>query len=111
VPSGWYQLVLESRLPAAPAAQAGQGTHPVFAKRWVQVGTPPSTNELPGQPPQEALLRQIAQATQGAYQVPDRAFVPLTTTATTFQPLFMWWLPLVIILLLVEVALRGGSML
>jgi len=102
VPSGWYQLVLESRQP---------GAGPVFAKRWVQVGTPPSAAELPGQPPQESLLRRIADATQGAYQAPDAAFIPLTTTATTFQPPLMRWLPFVVLLFLAGVALRGGSML
>ncbi len=101
VPSGWHQLTVKSQ----------QGTGTTFAKRWVMIGTPPATVETSGQPPREPLLRQMAQATAGAYGVPDRAFVPPTTTATTREPLFMWWLPLVIVLLLVEIALRGASML
>jgi Mg-chelatase subunit ChlD len=101
-PSGWYQLVLESR----------QADAPVFAKRWVQIGSPlADAEERPGQPPQEALLGYVAQATAGVMDVPDRAFVPPTTVAVTEQPLSTWWLPLVILLLLIDVALRGSSML
>ncbi|MBI4341120.1 MAG: VWA domain-containing protein [Candidatus Omnitrophica bacterium] len=101
VPSGWYQLVLEST----------QGQATVTAKRWVQVGTPPQGPELAGQPPHEALLRQIARATGGTYAMPNAALAPPTTTAHVAEPLFTWWLPLVILLLLLEVALRGSSML
>ena len=101
VPSGWHQLAVKSQ----------QGTGTTFAKRWVQIGTPPATAEVSGQPPRETLLRQMAQATAGAYAMPDRAFVPPTTTATVREPLFTWWLPLVVVLLLVDIALRGSTML
>ena len=101
VPSGWYQLSVRSH----------QGGVPVFAKRWVQIGTPPTSEERVGQPPREMLLRQIARSTAGSYDIPDRALLPLTTTATTTQPALHWWLPLAILALLLEVALRGGSML
>lgn len=101
VPSGWYQLVIESR----------QGQAPVFAKRWVQIGTPPQGPEVTGQPPQEMVLRQIAQSTEGAYQSTEKAFVPPTTTATTMHSRLAWWLPLFIIIFLIEIALRGSSML
>jgi len=112
VPSGWYQLALKGTVPPeAGTAEADAGTPPLFAGRWIQVGTPPASAELTGQPPDEPLLRQIAQMTAGRYGVPDHAFVPPTTTATTHQPLVSWWLPLVILLLLVEIALRGSSML
>jgi len=104
VPSGWYQFALESR-------QAVGDRATVFAKRWVQVGTPPASHELTGQPPRESLLRQIARATAGVYGEPDHALLPPTTTATVTEPRFMWWLPVVIIALLLDVALRGSSML
>ncbi len=104
VPSGWYQVALESS-PPEPA----QGT--LFARRWVQVGTPPASQELPGQPPREPLLRELARATSGAYDAPDRALVPPTTTATVAEPVFLWWLPVVIVALLLDIAARGSSML
>jgi uncharacterized membrane protein/Mg-chelatase subunit ChlD len=144
VPSGWYQLALETHLPAAPdlaqrdttslnaardvalsevegAAQAGltatddtaeeQGRSPIFAKRWVYVGASQTSLETTGQPPRESLLRHIAQSTSGAYDVPDRALLPPTVTVTVTEPLLTWWLPLVILTLLAEIALRGSSML
>ena len=101
VPSGWYQLALESH----------EGAASVFAKRWVQIGTPPASGETVGLPPQESLLRQIAQSTGGAYDVPDGAFLPPTVTAAVTEPVLTWWLPLVILLLLVDIAIRGGTML
>lgn len=107
VPSGWYHLVLKSRGPAL----AEPGSPTIVATRWIQVGTPPSSTELVGQPPREALLRHLAKATSGVYDVPDRAFLPPTATVTTLEPLFLWWLPFVIVMLLVEIALRGSSML
>ena len=76
-----------------------------------QIGTPPVTHELTGQPPRESFLRQMARATFGAYDAPDRAFVPPTATATTTEPVWTWWLPIVILVLLGEIGLRGGSML
>ena len=72
---------------------------------------PPVDKELSGQLPREPLLRQLAHATGGTFDVPDLAFVPPTTTATTRQPLLPWFLPPVILLFLVDIALRGSSML
>ena len=101
VPSGWYQLKMESVTDDGP----------VFATRWVQVGTPPAIRETPGQPPQEPLLREVARATSGAYDAPDRALVPPTVPVTVTQPLFVWWIPLVLIALLIDIWARGSSML
>ena len=84
---------------------------PAFAKRWVQVGTPPAIKEMPGQPPQESLLRDIARATSGSYDAPDRALVPPTVPVTTTRPLFTWWMPLMLITLLIDIWARGSTML
>ncbi|MDP3722877.1 MAG: VWA domain-containing protein [Candidatus Omnitrophota bacterium] len=113
LPSGWYRLLLQSHPPSPGADQleAAASTAPVIATRWVQVGTPPVASEVTGQPPREALLRQLAQVTSGAYEAPDRAFLPPTASATTTEPALMWWLPLVVMALLVDIALRGSSML
>jgi len=115
IPSGWYQLTLESGLPAPPqnvgGAQAGPGAAPTFGKRWVQLGTPPASEEAAGQPPQEPLLRHIARSTAGLYDAPDAAFLPPVTSASTSEPMLGLWLPLVILLVLIDVALRGASML
>ena len=139
VPGGWYQLLLESHVPTAIAAGAGDAAPedrpqahntdaatskstppppssietdvPVFAKRWIQVGTPATSLETTSQPADESLLRHIARATDGAYDLPDRALLPPTTMTTVTKPIAAWWLPLVIILLLLEIALRGSSML
>jgi hypothetical protein len=77
----------------------------------VQVGTPPALQELAGQPPRDSFLQHVAQTTGGWYDAPDRALVPATTTVTTTVPRLAWWLSLVIILLIADVALRGSSML
>jgi hypothetical protein len=114
VPSGWHQLVLESRLPARGDhldPLTAQERSSIFAKRWVRLGTPSMSTEMTGLPAHESLLREIAQSTQGAYEAPDRALLPPTTTAMTAEPWLTWWIPLAILLLLVEVALRGSSML
>ena len=132
VPGGWYQLSLESRVlpeaavspahpsseeppapagvPGGPGGRAAAGST-VFAKRWVRIGAAPASQELPGQPPNESLLRQIAAATGGAFDVPDLALVAPTASTTVTEPLLGWWLPLVIMLLLVDVWLRGSTML
>jgi len=104
LPSGWYQILIESYPEGAEGAS-------VFAKRWVQVGTPPVPQELAGQPPQETLLRQIAGATGGVYDAPDRALVPPTEAVSVAMPMLTWWLPLMLVLLLIDIALRGPSML
>ena len=111
VPSGWYQVVLESRPAPSAASSATEPASSLFAKRWVQIGTPPMSQERSGQPPQEALLRQLARATAGMYDAPDAALLPPTTTAPVAVHPSAWWLPLVILLLLVEIAVRGSSML
>ncbi len=102
VPSGWYEASLRA------AGSEGQAPSAV---RWVRVGTPPAGAEESGQPPRESLLRQIARSTAGAYDTPDLALVPPTAAATSRVPLIAWWLPLVILALLVDVALRGPTML
>lgn len=101
ISSGWYQLNLEST----------QQKIPVSVKRWVQVGNVSTTQEIPGQPPRQEMLEQIAHGSGGSYAIADRAFVPPTIAATVFEPIGVWWLPLTIILLLVDVTLRGSSML
>ena len=120
IPSGWYQLSLEANPvdgragPPAPDGAAAEPSDPravIFAKRWVQLGTPPASQELAGQPPLEPLLRGLARATAGVYDAPDAALLPPTTNATVREPLMSWWLSLVILLLLIDVALRGPSML
>ena len=118
VPSGWYQLALEAKLPVekiepmrlGQVAASAHDQPTVFVKRWVQVGTPPTTQEIAGQPPRESLLRHLARATSGAYDTPDLAMLPPTTTTVT-EPLLTWWLPIVIFALLVDIAIRGSSML
>jgi len=99
--SGWYRLVLESR----------KDDTVVLMRRWVQIGHPSSGPEQRGLPPDEALLRRIAQATDGAYDIPDQAFLPPSEFVEQRVPLRGWLLPLVLLLLLVEVALRGRTML
>lgn len=140
IQGGWYQLLLESRIPMLlaadsadappqqlPGAQRGSEAAaapsppptsismdadvPVFAKRWIQVGAPATSLETAGQPADESLLRHIARAGAGAYDMPDRALLPPTTTTTVTKPLASWWLPLAILFLLLEIALRGASML
>jgi len=101
LPSGWYALALHS----------GKKEARTFTRRWIQLGTPPAASELPRQPSREIFLQQLAEATSGAYGVPDMAFLPPTTTSTTQKPLLALWLSLAIILLLVEVAVRGSTML
>jgi uncharacterized protein YegL len=117
VPSGWYELAVQSHPAGGPDRAAPDSVHAaqepsaMFTKRWVEIGAAPASNELSGQPPRELLLRQLAEATGGFYGAPDAAFLPPTTTTTTHAPLLTWALPLVIVLLLVEIALRGSSML
>jgi len=105
VPSGGYQLTLESRLPTGDVPSS------LFATRWIQIGTPPTSVELTGLPPDEALLQQVARATSGAYDMPDRAFIPPTTTVPVNLPLLNWWLPLALLALLIDIAVRGSTML
>lgn len=121
--SGWYQLVIESdpspNLAQDSAQQADQPTRteePVglrgtFLKRWIQIGRSERGAEQPHLPADEALLHHIAQATNGIYDVPDRAFLPPTQRVTVQVPLRGLLLPLAILLLLIDVALRGRTML
>lgn len=101
VDSGWYRLVVESHQAEASA----------FARRWIQVGRADHGPEQPNLPPDERLLRHIAQETRGVYDVPDAAFLPPTERVERRVPLRGWLLPLVILLLLGDVALRGRTML
>ena len=130
VQSGWHQVSIESRIeeqstsePAQSLKQGDKQVGPkisekptesgrvVFAKRWVQVGTPPVSGETQALAPNESLLRQIASATSGAYELADYALLPNKITATTTEPLVPWLLPFIMALLLIEIALRGSSML
>jgi hypothetical protein len=63
-----------------------------------------------GRPPHEAWLRQAALLTAGFYAQPDRAFLPPETTTAVQEPIAAWWLPIVLMILLAEIALRGSSM-
>ena len=53
----------------------------------------------------------IAAATGGAYDEPDHALVPPTAAVQVREPWLAWWLPLVLVALLIEVWVRGPSML
>jgi len=108
VASGWYQVVVESR---RPDEAVGESSAPVFAKRWVQIGSPSRGPEVVHVAPDEALLRRLAHATGGVYGAPDRAFLP--PSEWTQRPVVMrgWLLVLAMVLLLVEIALRGRTML
>ncbi|MBI4353819.1 MAG: VWA domain-containing protein [Candidatus Omnitrophica bacterium] len=97
VGSGWHQLVVES--------------DSAFLKRWIQIGQAQRGAEAPHLPPDESLLRHIAQDTAGVFDVPDRAFLPPTERVTVQVPLQGMLLPLVILLLLIDVAIRGRTML
>ncbi len=95
--SGWHQLVVESNT--------------TFSKRWIQIGQAQRGVEQPHLPPDESLLRHLAQGTNGFFDAPDRAFLPPTERVTVQVPLRGMLLPLVILLLLLDVALRGRTML
>ncbi len=43
--------------------------------------------------------------------MPDAALTPPTASVAVIEPMFAWWLPLVILLVLGDVWLRGPSML
>ena len=83
----------------------------VLVKRWIQLGQVVQSAERAGLPPDEALLRRIAAATQGLAEMPDRALVPPAEWTEHPVPARGWFLPFAILLLLVEVALRGKTML
>ena len=91
--------------PFGPAAGGG------IIRRWIQIGRAQHSEEHAHLPPDESLLRHIAQATNGFYDVPDRAFLPPTERLSVQVPLRGVLLPLVILLLLCDVALRGRTML
>lgn len=109
VPSGWHALILKSQVP--DSAKPGPGHSVMATRRWIRVGSPSSMEEVVGNPPQEKLLRHMAQATGGIFKAPDGAFVPPTEKVTVIVNPISWWLPLVILLLLVDVALRGNTLL
>jgi|GEM_PF-4405670 len=99
--AGWYQLVLESH----------DGNHAAFASRWIQVGSPAAVLERPGQAPNEPLLRELADATGGIYGSGDAAFLPPAVPVTSREPLLSLWVLAALALLLVDVAIRGSTML
>lgn len=95
--SDWYQLVVES--------------DQMFLKRWIRIGHAERRAEQPHLPPDDSLLRHIAQTTGGVYDVPDFAFLPPTERMTVQVPLRGVLVPLVVVLLLIDIALRGRTML
>lgn len=104
---GWYRVVVESRAPGSDPASA-----PYIARRWVQIGSPRlEQRELPPLPADELLLSRLAEATRGVYDEPDRAFVPATAWVERAWPVRNFALPLMLIFWLMEVALRGRTML
>lgn len=116
LPSGWYELVLETGRASdaeglEPLVLADDSGNIQFARRWIQVGTPLVNEELEGQLPRQDLLQQLARGTGGFMNAPDLAFFPPMTEAKTRQPLLPWFLPPMIALLLLDIALRGSSML
>jgi len=118
VPDGWYELLLRTGADASKTADhtastegAENDARRAVVRRWVKIGHPVAAIEQPGLPTDEALLRRLAQATGGAYDTPDRAFLPPTERVERAQPIRPWLLPLVIVLLLIDVALRGRTML
>jgi len=110
--SGWYELVIGSHVstPTQPGQEPSRAST-AFTRRWVQIGQAQRGPEQPGLPPDEAILRRVAQTTGGVFDVPDRAFVPPTVDVTVIVPRFRWVLPLVILLVLADIALRGRTML
>ena len=115
VDSGWYRLVVESHPQrGAEVASGGAGSPQpatLLAKRWIQIGRVDSRLEQPHLAPDEVLLSHIAQATHGAFDVTDRAFLPPTDWVERRVPLRGWLLPIVLLLLLADIALRGRTML
>jgi Mg-chelatase subunit ChlD len=103
---GWYRLVVGSK------PDDNGPTSAALIKRWVQIGraegTPP---EDPSLPPDLALLAHISHATQGADEAPDLALLPVEEWSTESRSLRPWLLPLAILLLLADVALRGRTLL
>ena len=110
--SGWYQVVVRAGRPGhAPAGQEGSRGQTLLVRRWVQIGRAPSGPEQPHLPPDEALMRRLAEATQGATDAPDAAFLPPTERREETVPIRSWLLPLALLFLLLDVAVRGRTML
>jgi len=106
--SGWYQVMIRAR----SADQPGGETRPAFAARWIHIGHPTARgDEQPGLLPDEGLLRRAAHSTGGMMDAPDAAFVPPTTWGQRRLPLRGWLLPFALLFLLLEVAIRGRTML
>ncbi len=111
VADGWYRVLIDSRIQPDPASGSAV-TANAIATRWVQIGSPRlERGELPPLPSDELLLRRLAETTHGAYDEPDRAFVPPTAWVERPWPVRNVALPLMLLLWLVEVALRGRTML
>ena len=105
--SGWYRVMVESH--ASEAGAASPSTE--FTTRWIQIGHAERPREQSHLAADEALLRHVAEATHGVYDVPDRAFLPPTKWVRVPVPLRGLLLPLLLLLVLIDVALRGRSML
>ncbi|MBI3324903.1 MAG: VWA domain-containing protein [Candidatus Omnitrophica bacterium] len=118
---GWYRLAVSSRQessrPLSPPtggpgnSASGRESSPVLMTRWIQIGRIEGAREDPTLPPDQALLGHISQATQGLDDAPDAAVLPEQEWSTQRLPLRPWLLPLVLVLLLADVALRGRTLL
>jgi dipeptidyl aminopeptidase/acylaminoacyl peptidase len=103
--SDWYQLLLE-----ADSREAQKEALPIV-RRWVRIGSAERGVEQQGLAPDEQLLRRISQATGGLFNEPDAAFLPPTEPMRIAHPIDRFVLPVVILLLLLEIAIRGRTML
>jgi len=101
VPPGWYALMID--------AEGEESSE--TATRWLRVGIPPTSEEQPGQAPNEELLRRLAEGTGGTYGGADLAFLPPRVLAEVPGRTPLWWLVPVILLVLIDVWLRGTSQL
>ena len=107
VPDGWYQVVVR----ATPAGSSPSARPVIAARRWVRIGRPAPEPERSHLPPDEALLRRLAEATGGVYDAADAAFLPPTERVERRLSMRPGLLALAILVLLVDIALRGRTML
>lgn len=112
---GRYETVIKTSPAQATQFQVRQSLHgrPRYrASRAVAASYP---EELRMQPPNIALLKQIAAATGGRFNPsPEEIFLPLGTTGQKLTPLWSWLLTIAAVLNVIDVALRrvgmaGGS--
>lgn len=103
--SGWYQVLVESGGASIPKGAS------TFVRRWIQIGRSERQREQAHLPADEPLLRRMSEATHGVSDVPDRAFLPPTEWVRVPVPLRGILLPLMLLLVLIDVWLRGRTML